>query len=195
MLIMPSISAFAEAYPAIELDLDFSDRLVDVIEEGFDVVIRTGEVADSRLKMRRLGTYSYVIVGSPAYFDRRGLPETPEDLLNHSCLYHRWSGTGKLELWKFSRESAELDFAPPAALIASTMEPLIALAERGHGVLYTPTFTVRGQLLDGTLRSVLDPYLESTSPLHALWPATRHESPKVRAFVDYMANNLLAERV
>jgi DNA-binding transcriptional LysR family regulator len=84
---------------------------------------------------------------------------------------------------------------PPAALIASTMEPLIALAERGRGVLYTPTFTVRGQLLDGTLRSVLDPYLKSTGLLHALWPATRHKSPKVRAFVDYMANNLLAERV
>lgn len=194
MLMMPSIAAFAVAYPEIELDLDFTDRLVDIIEEGLDVVIRTGTASDSRLKMRKLGTYSYVIVGTPAYFDRRGIPEAPEDLLEHACLYHRWSATGKLERWILRRDGAELDFAPPALLTASTMEPLIALTESDLGVMYTPTFTVRRQLLDGTLRSVLDPFLPAIGSLQALWSASRHESPKVRAFVDFMARNLLAEK-
>lgn len=76
MLMMPSIAVFTAAYPAIELDLDFTDRLVDVIEEGLDAVVRTGQVSDSRLKMRKLGTYSYVIVGSAAHFARRGISET-----------------------------------------------------------------------------------------------------------------------
>lgn len=194
MLMTPSIAGFAQAYPEIDLDLDFSDRLVDVIEEGLDVVIRTGAVSDSRLKMRRLGTYSYVIVGSPAYFAQRGIPGTPEDLLQHDCLYHRWSASGKLEQWVFGKDGVELDFAPRPSLVASTMEPLIELAERGLGVMYTPTFTVRRQLLDGRLRSVLDAHLPATGSLQVLWSPSRHQSPKVRAFVDYMATHLLAEK-
>ena len=194
MLMMPSIAGFAAEYPAIDRDLDFTDRLVDVIEEGFDVVMRTGRVSDSQLRMRMLGTYSYVIVGSPVYFGRRGLPAVPEDLTDHSCLHHRWSGTGKLERWMFSRDAAELDFEPPVSSVASTMEPLLELAVRGLGLVYTPTFTVRRQLADSTLRSVLDPYLRAIGTLQILWPPSRQKSPKVKAFVDFMAANLLADR-
>jgi DNA-binding transcriptional LysR family regulator len=193
MLMMPSIAGFAAAYPEIDMDLDFTDRLVDVIEEGFDVVMRTGKVSDSQLRMRTLGTYSYVIVGSPAYLDRCGVPEAPEDLDRHTCLHHRWPSSGKLERWMLSRDEQELDFEPPISTVASTMEPLLDLARRGLGLVYTPTFTVRHELADGTLRSVLDPYLRSTGALRILWPPSRHKSPKVKAFVDYMAANLLAD--
>jgi len=130
--------AFAKAYPEIALDLDFTDRLVDVIEEGFDAVMRNGKLSDSRLKMRPLGTYSYVIVGSPAYLASRGVPETPEDLLHHACLFHRWPSTGKLERWVFSRDGVELDLEPPVSMVASTMEPLIDMAEQDLGLIYTP---------------------------------------------------------
>jgi len=194
MLLMPSISAFAETYPEIELDLDFTDRLVDVIEEGFDAVVRTGRLSDSLLKVRTLGTYSYVIVGAPAYFARRGVPETPEDLLNHACLYHRWAGTGKLERWELSRDGAELAIEPPASTVASTMEPLIDLCGRGLGLLYAPAFTVRRQIESGALRSVLDPYLRSVGAVQILWPPSRHQAPKVKAFVDFMARHLLTDR-
>jgi DNA-binding transcriptional LysR family regulator len=193
MLMMPSVCAFAAAYPEIALDLDFTDRLVDVIEEGFDVVMRTGAVSDSLLKMRTLGTYSYVIVGAPAYLAARGVPQTPEDLTQHECLFHRWSGTGKLERWALSRDGVELDFEPPPSTVSSTMEPLIDLAQQGLGLIYTPTFTVRRQLADGRLQSVLDPYLRATGALQILWPASRHGSPKVKAFVDFMAKHLLAD--
>jgi DNA-binding transcriptional LysR family regulator len=194
MLMMPSIAGFAAEYPEIDLDLDFTDRLVDVIEEGFDVVIRTGKVADSQLRMRSLGTYSYVIVASPGYFERRGVPETPEDLANHLCLHHRWPSNGKLERWMLSREGVELDFDPPVSTVASTMEPLIDLALRGLGLIYTPSFTVRRPLDEGRLRSVLDPHLRSIGTLQILWPPSRHKSPKVKAFVDFMAANLLSGR-
>lgn len=194
MLMTPSIAGFAKAYPEVELDLDYTDRLVDVIEEGLDVVIRTGSVSDSRLKMRKLGTYSYVIAGAPAYFDERGIPSIPEDLDSHACLFHRYTATGKLERWVFGKDGADYDYTPAASLVVSTMEPLIELAERGLGLLYTPTFTVRSQLAAGALRSVLDDYLPAVGTLQALWPPSRHQSPKVRAFVDYMAANLLAKR-
>ena len=194
MLMTPALAAFAEAYPEITLELDFTDRMVDVIEEGFDVVMRTGKVADSNLKMRVLGTYGYVIVGSPAYLARRGVPREPEDLAGHDCLFHRWPTNGKLERWALSRDGVDLDFQPPPRGIANTMEPLIDLAERGLGLFYTPTFTVRRQLADGRLRSVLDGALRNSGTLHILWPPTRHGSPKIKAFVDVMARTVLANQ-
>jgi DNA-binding transcriptional LysR family regulator len=193
MLMVPSLAAFNEAYPDVELELDFSDRLVDIIEEGFDAVIRTGKAVDSALMMSKVGTYSYVIVGSPAYLEQRGVPKKPEDLASHACLYHRWSASGKLEAWVFGRNGKTIDYAPAATLVASTMEPLIGLAERGRGLMYTPTFTVRRQLADGTLRSVLDPFLPSTGMLQILWPPSRHPAPRLTAFIEHMSRTLLAD--
>lgn len=193
MVMMPSVAGFYATYPEVELDLDFTDRLVDVIEEGFDLVIRTGKQNDSLLKMRTIGTYSSVIVASQAYLAKRGVPQQPEDLENHTCLFHRWSASGKLERWPMSRDGADLDYQPRASLVASTMEPLINLAERGLGLMYAPSFTVRQQMADGRLRSVLDPYLRAIGTLQILWPPGRHLSPKVRAFIDYMVKNLLAD--
>ncbi|KAA0075900.1 LysR family transcriptional regulator [Tardiphaga sp. P9-11] len=190
MLLMPSLSAFAEAHPNIELELDFSDRLVDVIEEGFDAVMRTGKVSDSRLKIRSLGTYSYVIVGSPAYLKKRAAPKTPEELAQHACLFHRWAATGKLERWQLSRGGADIEVEPAPTIVANTMEPLIDMAERGLGLMYTPVFTVRRQLASGMLVSVLDEYLRATGTLQIIWPSNRHPAPKVKAFVDFMAKNL-----
>ena len=192
MLMTPALAAFAEAYPEIKLELDFTDRLVDVIEEGFDVVMRTGNVGDSNLKTRVLGSYGYVIVGSPAYLARRGVPREPEDLAEHDCLFHRWTASGKLERWALSRDGTDIDFQPPPATVANTMDPLIGLAERGLGLFYTPTFTVRRQLDDGTLLSVLDPFLRHSGTLQALWPPSRHGSPKIKAFVNVMARTVLA---
>ena len=194
MLLMPAVSSFAIAYPEIDLDLDFSDRLVDVIQDGFDVVLRTGRPGNSQLRMRKLGTYSYVIVGSPAYLAKWGVPKAPEDLDRHACLLHRWSATGKAQQWLFSHDGADMEYEPPVSTVANTMEPLIDLAEHGAGLIYTPTFTVREQLADGRLQSVLDTYVRGTGSLQALWPANRHQSPKVRAFVAFMARNLLVSR-
>ncbi|EHK76500.1 LysR family transcriptional regulator [Sinorhizobium meliloti CCNWSX0020] len=97
MLLMPTISVFMKSHPEINLDLDFTDRLVDVIEEGFDAVIRTGEVRDTRLMSRKLGTFKHMIVAAPAYLAASGRPRVPEDLLEHRCLHHRFANSGKLE--------------------------------------------------------------------------------------------------
>ena len=153
----------------------------------------TGKVGDSNLKMRVLGTYGYVIVGSSTYLAQRGVPREPEDLAGHDCLFHRWTASGKLERWVLSRNGTELDFQPPPSSVANTMEPLIGLAERGLGLFYTPTFTVRRQLADGTLLSVLDGFLRNSGTLQILWPPSRHGSPKIKAFVEVMARMMLAD--
>lgn len=193
MLLTPAVSAFAAAYPDIELDIDFSDRLVDIVEEGFDVVLRTGAAADSALMTRVLGTYSYTIVASPDYLARAGTPAEPEDLLAHACLHHRWSTTGKLEGWRLKRDGVYLDLALPRTLVSSTIEPLIGMAERGLGLAAVPVFAVRRQLSEGTLISVLDRYLDDVGTFRMVWPAGRQLLPRVRAFVSFMGEHLFAE--
>lgn len=193
MLMMPAVMAFMRAYPEIEVDLDFTDRLVDVIDEGFDAVIRTGEAQDSRLMTRRLGTFSHRIVASPDYLAARGTPLTPQDLAQHACHHHRFPSTGKLERWPLRWEGGEVAIELPVSSVASTLEPQLCLAEEGFGLACLPLFTVRRQLERGTLVSVLDAYIADVGAFHILWPASRHTSPKIAAFVAFMAKTLFAD--
>ncbi|ACA21068.1 transcriptional regulator, LysR family [Methylobacterium sp. 4-46] len=193
MLMMPAVMAFMRAYPEITLDLDFTDRLVDVIEEGFDAVIRTGEARDSRLMMRRLGAFSHRIVASPDYLAARGTPRAPEDLLAHACLHHRYPTTGKLQRWPLVRDGADLDLALPVTAVASTLEPQLCLAEEGFGLACLPLFAVQRFLRRGALVAVLRDHLREVGAFHILWPASRHPSPKLAAFVAFMGENLLRE--
>ncbi|WVT71835.1 LysR family transcriptional regulator [Sinorhizobium chiapasense] len=193
MLLMPTISDFMRAYPLINLDLDFTDRLVDVIEEGFDAVIRTGEVKDTRLMSRKLGTFRHRIVAAPDYLAAHGRPKVPEDLLGHRCLHHRYANSGRLEPWPLVRDGREVKLDLPVTTVASTLEPLIFLAERSFGITCLPPFAVSPELAEGKLVSLLEDCLRETGTFRVLWPTNRYLSPKVRAFVDFMAANLFAE--
>lgn len=188
--LLPTIAQFMRAYPEIELDIDSTDRLVDVIEEGFDAVVRTGDPHDSRLMTRRLGSFRKCLVGSPDYFRRRGVPHQPEDLTDHSCLLHRFPTTGKIEPWPLRRGRKKLEIALPNSLIASTQGPQIHLAEQGFGIACLPDFAVRKQVKAGILRSVLDDYVQYNGSFRVLWPASRYPSPKLRAFIDFLGAHL-----
>lgn len=192
MLLMPTVAAFKRRYPEIEVELDFSDRLVDVIEEGFDAVIRTGEGTDSRLMARRLGSYRRVIVGSPGYFRAAGLPRAPEDLAGHACLIYRFPSTGKLDRWTLQRDGLALEPNLSPSMVMNTLDPQISLAEDGLGLACVPDITIRRQLADGTLISVLDDFMPTRTALRVLWPTSRHLQPKLRVFVDFLAESQLA---
>lgn len=192
MLLMPTMSRFIAAYPDIELDLDFTDRLVNVIDDGFDVVVRTGDVSDSRLLARTLGEFHLKLVGSPGYFAQAGLPGQPTDLIRHACLHHKFPSNGKLERWPLHTDRAGRELPLPTTVVASTIEPLIHLAEQGRGVACVPDFAIRTQLARGTLVSVLDAYVDHTGSFRAIWPSSRHLSPKVRVFVDFLVDHLFA---
>ena len=170
MLLMPTIAKFAKAYSEIEFELDYSDRLVDVIEEGFDAVVRTGDATDSRLKTKTIGTFSHKIVGSPAYFNQHSIPQTPADLLEHVCLHHRFPSTGRYEPWPLNENGVPIEIELPKPYVASTLEPLIALAEGGLGLCCVPLFTVQRQLENGNLVAVLDRFLGNSRPLKSFGP-------------------------
>lgn len=186
-LVLPLLADFMREYPEVELDLDFSDRLVDVIEEGFDAVVRTGELADSRLSVRRLGQFSQLLVASPDYLARRGMPLVPADLAAHACLHYRYPATGKVEVWPLVPAPDGTEARPPVSMICNNMETRLCFALRGRGIALLPDFCVREALASGQLQSVLVDHVRPHSiGLGVLWPSGRHPSPKLRAFIDFL---------
>ena len=189
-LMMPAFDGFMERYPEIELEFDMSDRMVDVVEEGFDAVIRTGEPADSRLAARRLGSCPHLLVAAPSYLKRHGVPTRPRELENHFCLQHRFPATGRLERWPLRLEDGEAALLLPETMISNTVEPLVYAALNGRGIAFIPLFLVRDALRSGALVTVLDDFVEWEVVFWMLWPASRYASPKLKVFIDYMSEYL-----
>jgi DNA-binding transcriptional LysR family regulator len=190
-LLSGPLAEFSRLYPAIELELAFSDLPVDLIEGGFDVMLRFGEVEDSTLMTKLVGRFHYVTVASPTYLAARGAPQHPDDLVDHVCLRHRRSLSGKLDPWRFRKASAS-DPAIPASVISNTLAPLIGMAENGAGLVHVPEFAVDRQLRSGQLTKVLAAHLADPEPLRILWPSSRHALPKVRTFIEFMTEQLAA---
>src|ERR1700746_2502283 len=124
-LMMPTVAAFMRAYPEIMLDLDFSDRVIDVIEEGFDAVVRFADAGDTRLMSRALGIYHRRLGAAPAYLAAKGVPLTPDDLKAHACLHHRFPTSRRFEQCPVPPEQAGIESELPKTAVASTLEPII----------------------------------------------------------------------
>lgn len=189
-LLMPVLSNFMRAYPEIELDVDFSDRMVDVIEEGFDAVIRTGKPEDSRLMARHLGHYQLVLVGTPAYFHEHGTPQHPLHLNDHACLRHKFCATGKLEPWPLRLDPGGVEPILRTPLVSTTIESLNHVVHEGLGIACLPDYMVNQAVAQGRLQRVLDEYLEHRGSFWMLWPSSRHASVKLRVFIDHMCAGL-----
>lgn len=193
MLVMPALTAFMRRYPDIELDVDFSDRLVNVIEEGFDVVMRTGEPTDSRLMARQVGSYRLQLVASPGYLADHGTPKVPEDLADHACVQHKFPSTGKLEPWPLKRAEGAPEWEMPASMTCNTSAALMDVALAGLGIACLPDFMVRQAIGRGELVSVLDEHVEHQGSFRLLWPSSKHLAPKLRVFIDFMVDTLFKQ--
>ncbi|WP_410866457.1 LysR family transcriptional regulator [Paraburkholderia sp. SIMBA_027] len=186
----PVLSAFMEQHPEIELDLDFTDRLVDVIDEGFDVVIRGSVLRDSRLVSRPLGSWRACLVAAPEYLKRKGIPKNPDDLLNHACLHYRWTPTGKLYQWPLRQSTFTVPGASlPLTAVCNSLDMLLYMALSGRGIACVPDFSVKNALADGRLKAILHPYVADSNSIHVVWPGSRKMTPKVRVFVDFVCAN------
>lgn len=181
------LPGFMAKYPGLQVDLVCNDRMVDLIEDGFDVALRLArELPDSTLVARRLSTSKVLLVASPAYLRTRGAPAAPADLPQHNCLVytaaarsHEWTLAGP--------DGEEHTVAVRGTLQANTNVALRAAAVAGLGIANAAAFIVREELERGTLVEVLPGYTPKARELYALYPQNRHLSPKVRAFVDYAA--------
>jgi DNA-binding transcriptional LysR family regulator len=183
----PALPDFLGRYAEVAVDLAMNDRFVDLIDEGFDVAVRIGAMEDSSLIARKLAPIRRVVCASPAYFEARGLPLSPDDLRGHECLFN--SNIALSQEWRFTAPGGKpWPVEVKGRLSANNGDALRAAALQGLGIVNLPTFIVGGDLQAGALVTALDEFISQDMTMSALYPHSRHLQPKVRAFVDFLAD-------
>lgn len=187
--IAPALPAFLERYPELSVDMNLDDRKVDLVEEGFDLAIRISELPDSSLVARRLGPCRHVVCASPAYLQRHGIPRTPDDLRMHNIIAYKLQQSAND--WHFLTPDGQ----PVSVTVSGSVQMNNSLAVReallgNVGITRTPTFVVGPDIKAGKLQVVLSNYQSLEISIYVVYPQRRHLSPKVRAFIDFMADLL-----
>jgi DNA-binding transcriptional LysR family regulator len=179
-----AIIEFAELHSALNIHLDFSDRHVDIVDEGFDIAIRISELKDSTLIARKLAPIRHVLCASPDYLDRNGRPTCPQDLKVHVGIHY--SNAPNIS-WKFVGPDGRTNSViVPARLTANNGDFLRVAAIAGHGLIMPPAFLVWKQIENGALEPVMTDYNSPDSNAYAVYPEIRYLSQRVRALVDFL---------
>lgn len=184
----PLLPEFLARHPGITVELILNDRFVDLLEEGFDVALRIGRLADSSLIARRLAAARSVCAASETYLAGAGVPTRPEDLARHNCLCYSWRQAP--DDWTFLRAGEETTVRVAGNLWANNGDALRAAACAGLGVVYLPDFILMDDIDGGRLQALLPEWATPEIPIHAVFPPQRHPSAKLRAFVDFLVERL-----
>jgi DNA-binding transcriptional LysR family regulator len=186
-VIAPVIAEFVALYPEASVSIVATGRMVDLVEEGFDLAIRITPIPSSSLIIRRLASYSFVVCGAPDYFASRGMPERPADLIHHNCMNYSDAPWGAE--WHFA--SSDNDEAVPITgnLQANNTESLRRAAVLGQGLIYVPTFLISDELKSGRLVPTLTEFPTIERSIDAIYPHRQHLSAKVRSFIDLVAKH------
>jgi LysR family transcriptional regulator for bpeEF and oprC len=189
---VPALPSFFTRYPDIELALACSERHVDLIEEGIDCAIWSGEVEDSSVVARRVGFLYFATCAAPAYIATHGQPTHPDDLVHHQCINHFSPRTGKIFDWVFSKNDARVQTSLRGHIALEDENSYVAAAVAGLGIAQIPAFVLKEAMERGSLELVLGDWFPEPAPLYVVYPQNRHLSSKVRVFVDWVAE-LLSE--
>jgi DNA-binding transcriptional LysR family regulator len=187
-VIARSLAEFKIQYPDASVRVTITSRMVDLIEEGFDLAIRLSPVRDSSLIVRRLATYHLVVCGSPEYFARYGRPDHPTDLVHHNCLLFYDSLWGSD--WSFAGPHGKQAIHVSGSLETNSVVTLKMAAILGEGLICAPSFMVAADLKSGRLTSVLTDFMPFEFSIDAIYPHRRYLPAKVRSFVDLVAKHL-----
>jgi len=188
----PLLLEFAERYPAVSLDMDYTDRRVDLVGEGFDLSIRiTSRLAPGDV-VRRLGACRLLVVASPQYLARHGRPVRPADLASHECL--TYTGDASRGAWTFEVDGRLETVHVQSRLSGNNGDVLADAAARGLGVTLQPDFIVEPYLAEGRLEQVLPDVAPTELGVYALLPGGRHQPHRVRLLVDFLAERLRSPR-
>ncbi len=188
--VAPLVTSFLRDHKEMEIELSLTDRFVDVVDEGYDVVFRLGPLADSTLLSRELMSHDQVVCASPAYLEARGAPASPADLLTHECLgYVNWSGLPYSE-WRFTRNGQVHAVTVRSRFQVNDGRVLRAAALDGSGIIMQPEALVRKDIDAGRLVQVLPEYTAPSRSLHLLFPTRRAQTAKLRTFIDHVVTSL-----
>jgi DNA-binding transcriptional LysR family regulator len=182
-VIAPGLPAFRRRYPKVMVDLRLNDQVVDIIEQGIDVAVRIGELADSRLLSRRLMPHRLCAFASPAYLATRGTPIHPDELEGHDTVNLRYQSTGQAFRWPFRIGERVIEIVPPSGVVVDVSEALVATLAAGGGIGICATFIAAPYVARGELVPILSEFAVERHNVTALWPESRRANPAVRAFL------------
>ncbi len=186
-LIAPVVGEFVRLHPDASMELTMTDRMVDLVEEGFDLSIRTIAIADSSLIARNIAPFRFVICASPDYFARHGIPRRPEDLAQHNCLIYAQSPWK--DEWPLKGPEGEQRVKVSGNLRSNSLISLSSAALGSQGLLYAASFMVAEHLKSGRLIPAMCDYLRREYSITAIYPHRHHLSAKVRIFIDMLTNH------
>ncbi|TWB13003.1 LysR family transcriptional regulator [Nitrospirillum bahiense] len=184
----PALPRFRERYPKLSIDLRLSDRMVDIIEEGIDIAIRVGDLADTRLLSRRLGPHRLCAYASPDYLSRRGTPQHPDQLADHECVNFRFQSSGQSLRWPFRIGERIVELTPNAGVTVDASDGVSAVLVGGGGIGISATYIAAPHVARGELVPILEAYSVERTAVTALWPESRRGSPNVKAFLSFLAD-------
>jgi DNA-binding transcriptional LysR family regulator len=182
-IIAPVIASYVAQYPEVSVEIASTARMVDIVEEGFDLAIRAHPMPDSSLIVRRLASYHMVVCGAPDYFARRGTPERPQDLANHNCMYFGYAAWETHE-WRFTHGDGDQAVSISGNLKVNNVDSLRLAAVLGQGLIYLPSFMLADEFESGRLVSVLTQFAAPEMPINAIYPHRQFVPSKVRSFID-----------
>jgi DNA-binding transcriptional LysR family regulator len=184
----PAIAAFMHLHPQIKIDLDMSDRRIDLVEDGLDLAIRIGVLEDSSLMARKLASVRHVVCASPDFFNRYGTPKTPQDLLDMPALCY--ANLDHPDTWHYSdKDNLPAKVKVSLRMSATNGDALVEAAVAGLGILCEPSFIVHGAVERGLLTPVLTDYQWYAMNIYAVYPQTRHVPARVRVFIDFLVSH------
>ncbi|HDF5690111.1 TPA: LysR family transcriptional regulator [Klebsiella variicola] len=189
LVIIPMLKEILDRYPALTIDAVMTDRLVDLVEEGFDAAIRIGSVQDSRLIARTIKHLRFVTVASPEYLNSHGIPKEPAELVQHNCLAVKAQRTGRSTKWFYSIAGEQQTFDIKGNLVVDTADVLLEAALSGMGVVQIMDFAVGKYLENGKLVELLQEYSEASIPLSLIYAKSRHRSPKISTLLAALGIN------
>lgn len=184
----PLWSDFLIAHPQVKIELELSDRVINLVEEGFDLAIRIGKLNDSTLVSRQIASTRLVLCASPDYLKRRGTPSHPAELVEHETFSYSLLSTG--HTWKFDGPEGRVDVRVSPRMTSNNGDTGVEVCVRGGGIHLWPTFLIEEYLRAGSLVEVLPDFKASNFGIYAVYPSRKHVSPKVRVLVDFLVNRL-----
>lgn len=186
LIIAPALPDFLARHPRIDIELGVTDRVVDLVEESTDCVLRVGALSDSGLIARAIGNLPLINVASPAYLEAHGTPHTPADLAGHLAVNYASPSTGRVEDWEWVEDGATRRLAMQGRVTVNHAEAYIACCLAGLGLIQIPAYDVKAHLAAGELVEVLPGHRAAPMPVNLLYPHRRHVSRRLRAFADWL---------
>ncbi|WP_018989918.1 LysR family transcriptional regulator [Aromatoleum toluclasticum] len=187
-IIIPALHGFHARYPDIQIDLGAGDRLVNLIADNVDCVVRAGNITDESLVARRIAQIEYVTCAAPAYLAEYGIPRHPSELGGpHHVVGYFSAGTGRISPFEFERKGERIELPGRYALAVNDSNAYLAAALAGLGIVQLPRFMLDRQLIEGELVPVLEDWTSPGFPIYIVYPPNRHLSAKIRVFVDWVA--------